>query len=186
MIAQSEQVFAKTSGAKSLALNFYGGPGSTSPLIEITRLKEMSIKPNWILSVGGQIPIHQFEAPFEIEGDLQLAREMIGYQESAALLLNGAISLRWKKTPWSETATFAFGHGLSYATIPPTIERMYLDRTNRLLYYMLIEFTVPLLNLKNYDLLLRVHHRSGAFGLFEGVVGGSDYLCLGIRIRELF
>jgi hypothetical protein len=33
----------------------------------------------------------------------------------------------------------------------------------------------------NWSVFLRVHHRSGVHGLFNGVSGGSNFLALGVR-----
>ncbi len=78
----------------------------------------------------------------------------------------------------------SLGNGLSYATDIPEIESAYLSKNSRLLYHLVFEFTFGLEPRKSdstYEALLRLHHRSGFFGLFDGVVGGSDFLCLGLR-----
>ena len=36
---------------------------------------------------------------------------------------------------------------------------------------------------KDLELVLRYHHRSGVFGLFDDVVSGSTFLSAGVRVR---
>ncbi len=36
---------------------------------------------------------------------------------------------------------------------------------------------------KNVEFLIRYHHRSGVFGLFDGVVSGSTFITAGVRFR---
>jgi hypothetical protein len=36
---------------------------------------------------------------------------------------------------------------------------------------------------KNVELVLRLHHRSGIFGLIDGVSTGSTFVTTGIRVR---
>ena len=79
----------------------------------------------------------------------------------------------------------SFGNGLSYTRRKPEYEKDITlnDRTARLLYYMMMETAFHLPGTRNWELLFRVHHRSGGYGTFQGVQGGSNYLCLGLRYR---
>lgn len=80
-------------------------------------------------------------------------------------------------------SSFAMGIGLSYALSPPEIEILVLPKTNPLLMHLIFEYEADLNQTASWQGFLRIHHRSGAYGLFNGVTGGSDYLCLGIRHR---
>jgi len=77
----------------------------------------------------------------------------------------------------------SFGNGLSYATKKPEYEKEITlnDKTSRLLYYMMVEMAFDLPSLSHWELVLRVHHRSGFYGLINDVRGGSNYLGLGLR-----
>lgn len=91
---------------------------------------------------------------------------------------------RWKLLPWSHLARSGFkaGIGLSYATEFLLAETLYISPTSKLLLHVLLEFDVfPFGENSPWGFLFRVHHRSGGFGLFDGVVGGSDFICLGVR-----
>jgi len=107
------------------------------------------------------------------------------YQE-----LNAALILRWLKFPWDRyiDTSFALGSGLSYATREPPIEVDYNAKTHGLDYdvsqwlnYLLVEFTLGLPVFPQWHLLVRIHHRSGVYGLISGVTGGSNAVAAGIR-----
>jgi hypothetical protein len=42
-----------------------------------------------------------------------------------------------------------------------------------------LEFALP--DARHWSVITRIHHRSGAFGLFNGVTGGSNALAFGVR-----
>jgi hypothetical protein len=100
---------------------------------------------------------------------------------------NALVALRWRSFPWNELVrtSFAIGNGLSWATEVPALELA--SHTNegatQLLNYLLLEWTLGLPSLLEWDLVLRIHHRSGIYGLFDGVNGGSNVLALGLKYR---
>src|SRR5450759_3222178 len=57
------------------------------------------------------------------------------------------------------------------------------DPTSHLLHYFSPEITFALPEFKQHELLIRYHHRSGVFGTFNGVWGGSNVIALGYRYR---
>jgi hypothetical protein len=77
----------------------------------------------------------------------------------------------------------SLGNGVSYATKKPEYEKEITlnDKTSRLLYYMMVEMAFHLPSLSHWELVFRVHHRSGFYGLINGVRGGSNYLGFGLR-----
>jgi hypothetical protein len=90
---------------------------------------------------------------------------------------------RWQPFPWDRylDTSFAIGEGLSYATDDPEIETEKHDRTSRVLNYLMLELAVAVPQQPRWTLFGRVHHRSGVFGLFDGVTGGSNVVGAGIR-----
>jgi len=77
---------------------------------------------------------------------------------------------------------FAVGEGLSYATHTPVIEEeQHPNDTSLLLNYLTFEFAFTPAQYREWTLVTRIHHRSGAFGLFNGTRGGSNFLALGLR-----
>jgi len=48
---------------------------------------------------------------------------------------------------------------------------------------LLLELTLSLPNTPRWNLIARLHHRSGVGGIFNGVNGGSNALGLGIKYK---
>lgn len=122
-------------------------------------------------------PAHQWE----IEG--QLAKH---FRAQRHWELNILAIYRWKRFPWHERlpTTLAIGDGLSYATDVPPLEAASTtnEGAGRLLNYILVEMTVAPPQVKSWSFIVRVHHRSGVYGLFDGVEGGSNVIGAGIKV----
>ena len=96
-----------------------------------------------------------------------------------------AFLFRWTHFVWNDSfpTTFALGEGFSYATRLPAVEIEDHTDTSKLLNHLVVEWTVALPEWEDWELNFRVHHRSGVYGLIDGVHGGSDFVCLGVRYR---
>ena len=99
---------------------------------------------------------------------------------------NAALFFRWDKFPWQVQiyTTVAIGAlGPSYATGISDGERRKSgnDEGSRLLHYMAPEITFSPPSNHDIAVIMRVHHRSGVFGLFDGVDGGSNFVSIGLR-----
>jgi hypothetical protein len=119
---------------------------------------------------------------WELEGQLVQHWGFQGHQE-----VNAVLVARWIRFPWSDYVgtSLAFGQGLSYASRVPKLEpRSDPDEgeSARLLNYLLMELELgpPQSQWRGFA---RVHHRSGAFGVFGGVRGGSNFVAVGTRYR---
>jgi hypothetical protein len=99
------------------------------------------------------------------------------------LELNALIVERWTYFPWDYyiNTSLAAGQGLSYATDIPEIEKLHHDKTSRFLGYLMFEIALSIPRFQQWSLITRIHHRSGAYGLFNGVHGASNALGFGIR-----
>lgn len=101
--------------------------------------------------------------------------------------LNGLVAARWMRYPWSEwvRTSVAIGDGLSWTSEIPEIEAASHTNTGsaQLLNYLLIEIAAGVPKWRHWDLVFRIHHRSGVYGIFDGVDGGSNTLCLGLKFR---
>jgi len=93
------------------------------------------------------------------------------------------IVARWLEFPWNQTVatTAAIGMGLSYATNVPEIEVELEGESQKLMVYWLAEITAGPVDAP-WSVLLRLHHRSVAYGLF-GEEGGMNGVGLGLRYR---
>ena len=100
--------------------------------------------------------------------------------------INGLGTLRWLTFPWNRyiDTSVAAGLGLSYATELPEFEVQDNGSSNQWLAYILVELTARLPSVPQWQLVVRVHHRSAAFGVFEdNVKGGSNAVGVGIKYR---
>jgi hypothetical protein len=112
------------------------------------------------------------------------------HQEFNILLI-----LRWHRFPWDRCldTSFAIGEGISYATRVPAYEKdphgvlhgseRKLHEASGFLNYLMLEFDFTRPEIAPWSLFVRIHHRSGAFGLFNDVHGGSNFVCSGFRYR---
>ena len=135
------------------------------------------------------VPSHRFRWEWEVNAVHWTGQQ--DHQELAGLAL-----FRWQSLPWDEwvDTSFAMGNGLSWATEEPRLEEAFHPDTGstRLLYHIVLEaeFARPRARgprashwLDPWATFLRVHHRSGIFGTFDGVDGGSNVIALGLRYR---
>lgn len=119
---------------------------------------------------------------WELEGQLVRHTGLQHHWEANAML-----ALRWMDFPWDHylDTRVAVGNGLSYASeVPPLEPGGELDRDEEsahLLYYMMVEAEFTLPRETPWSAFVRVHHRSGIFGLFDDVDGGSNFIGIGIR-----
>lgn len=99
--------------------------------------------------------------------------------------INGLLALRWHRFPWDKylETSFAVGNGLSVATEVPDVEEEGDDDSQELLNYLLFELALGLPQYPQWAFVIRLHHRSGVFGLFNGVRGGANFVCGGIKYR---
>ena len=113
----------------------------------------------------------------------------VTYQDDPAgniFVFSPYIMARWSNFPWSKTirTTFGLGGGLSYATDIPSIE-IHPQKPdgdyNRLLHYIAVEATIALPKHPDWQLVYRLHHRSGVFGLFGADNVGNTAVEVGVR-----
>jgi hypothetical protein len=100
--------------------------------------------------------------------------------------INPYMMARWSNFPWSKTirTTFGLGGGLSYASKIPSIEIKASEPNGdykNLLHYMAVEATFALPKHPDWQVVYRLHHRSGAFGLMQAENAGNTTVEIGIR-----
>lgn len=95
----------------------------------------------------------------------------------------GSFNLRWHRFPWNRyvVTTMGFGEGLSYATEKPSYEIEINNKTAYLMNFLMFDVTFAHPDLPELALMLRLHHRSGVFGLFDDVSGGSNFFVAGLK-----
>jgi hypothetical protein len=92
------------------------------------------------------------------------------------------ITLRWGRFPWSERVrtSVAFGVGLSYAFEYPWVEYELENDTQQLLIFWQLEITAGPRE-GPWSAVLRLHHRSPAWGVMGVADGGMNAPSLGFR-----
>jgi hypothetical protein len=98
----------------------------------------------------------------------------------------GALYFRYDNLPWNDTVytTFAIDTGLSLLSAKSEFEDSRSDTgTSQLLHYFSPEVTFADPDYKDIELVFRLHHRSGIFGLMDGVTTGSSFVTMGMRVR---
>jgi len=134
----------------------------------------------YAFAVSKKIASYKNSIDIEIEG--QIVKHS-GDQHH--LEFNPVLVFRYSNFPWNHVlnTSFAFGEGLSYATKIPEIEQKHNENVAKFLNYLLFEFTFAMPETQQWSLIARVHHRSGAYGLFSGVTGASNAVGLGIKYK---
>jgi hypothetical protein len=98
---------------------------------------------------------------------------------------NLPVAIRWSRFPWNHyvSTSLAYGIGPSYASEEPQAEIEEFDSTEKFLVYWFGELALGPPD-HNWSVVLRLHHRSGAFGLIlDRGVGGSNSLAIGLKYR---
>jgi len=117
---------------------------------------------------------------FELEG--QVGK---WFGDSDNWEFNFPVAIRWSKFPWNNhvATSLAYGLGPSFASEKPEAEIDVNDSTHKFLVYWYGEIALGPPG-SNWEGVLRIHHRSGAFGLVaDRGDGGSNTLCIGLKYR---
>ena len=134
----------------------------------------------WVAALGKRVASYQEKIDVEVEGQIV---KHYGAQDHWEF--NGLVATRWLPLPWDDylDTSIAGGAGLSYANEIPKLEeeRNGEGQTEKVLAYLMIELAFSRPEIPNWSLVTRIHHRSGAFGLFSGVTGSANAWGLGIR-----
>jgi hypothetical protein len=163
----------------------------------------------WAVSLYGGITagnsdtlsdIFTFDASYSDDDKLvvaALSREIYRYEQYLSLELEGQVGrhfgddsfwefaglgmVRWLPFPWDDDVdtSLDIGAGFSYYTEISEMEKERDEDAQRLLGYLAFELTFGLPQYPRWDLMLRLHHRSG----LQEVIGDSEsnFLCVGIK-----
>jgi hypothetical protein len=157
----------------------YWGRHTDTRYLQILRLG-INLQPSNVGVAGAARRLVTMGMHAHIEGEVNLGQHW-GRQSHQEI--NGLVSVRWRRFPWDHRVdtSLAAGLGLSFASRHPPIEEA-PDRppaTRRLTYLMTeLEFSRP--TQPGVGFLLRIHHRSGVFGLVSDA-RGSNFVGVGVR-----
>ena len=142
--------------------------------------------------LGGAVSrrLVRFGDAFDIEAEAGVGQRFRSLHESEAWV---ALYGRWRAFPWNDRlrTTVAISTGLNYASAVPRYEeiRTQVKGGSHLMHYLSPEITFGLPDQPNWDLVFRLHHRSGGreywgpVGIFNGTGGGVQYGEIGLRYR---
>lgn len=164
-------------------VGLYGGRFSNNALLDIVRFQtQFEDSCIYVLSVGKEVGQYKDKISFEWEGQIALHSGRQSHKEFNAVFVS-----RWLPFAWDRfiDTSLAIGNGLSYATAEPPLEILDSDnnKSSQWLYYLLVELAFGLPTQCEWDLFVRVHHRSGIFGLINDVDSGSNFIGCGIRYK---
>jgi hypothetical protein len=122
---------------------------------------------------------------FDIEAEAGVAKRFGDQTEGEVW---GALYVRITDFPWNNYlyTTFAVSTGLNYATGISDFEKEMSGLNppggTHVLHYFSPEFTFAMPDHKERQLVVRLHHRSGAYGVVSGAFSGATYLTVGLRL----
>lgn len=174
----------------SWSIMYYYGATVENSLLQTLTLHDLKRWPEHIQSLelaytlNEQNFLRRFLSPLvgivQIAGNGTLRQ---GKNEPSIYEFDPYLIFRWSALPWNHyvNTSFALGEGVSYDSSVPAIEKRDNVRTKRLLNYLMLEATLAHPAYPQLQLVARIHHRSGAFGLYGAGNTGSNDLGLGIR-----
>jgi hypothetical protein len=178
-VSADDTISEKSKSDYKWFVSIYGGLNMEENLAKIV-VPNASISDSNYLVVGAlarEIYRYKQWLSFELEG--QVGKHFGSKDDQWEFV--GAILGRWHRFPWDKyiDTSFAMGAGLS---LNSKVSQLELDRdedAQRLLGYLAFETTFGLPQYPRWDLMIRVHHRSGA----QGIIGESvtNYLCVGLK-----
>jgi hypothetical protein len=170
---------SKTKADYPWAVSLYGGVYTDDGLVDVFSLAANWVNDNNVVVAALSREIYRYKQylSFEIEG--QIGRHFgddVSHWELVGLGLG-----RWHPFPWDDIVdtSFAVGAGLSYYSEISQVEKDEDDDARRLLGYLAFELTFGLPRYPRWDLMLRIHHRSGMGGVIGD--GSSNYGCIGLK-----
>lgn len=166
---------------------FYHGSLVETNLGDVYKFNYKTSSPIYAIEVSHELSpnnlVRKYFQPFI--STLSVAGEA-GYIDDPAgsiYEINPYLLFRWEHFPWDRfiVNTYGIGWGMSYDSRVSTWEQHDSNNTKRLLDFLAFETTFALPKYPEWQLVLRLHHRSGAFGLYGADNAGSNFLGMGIR-----
>ncbi len=168
----------------SFHVSGYAGRAAEDRLLEIVTRYNTGFVDSYLAAIAPAW-VHARTGPVRWEVEGQVVRH---WGEQHHWEFNGLYVARWTEFPWDSyiDTSFAIGGGLSWATEVPRIEPRAKEfnggeESDQFLGYLLVEIEGRPPGDSNWSGFIRLHHRSGASGLFSDVRGGSNFITFGAR-----
>lgn len=168
-----------------LSIGAYAGELYHAEFIAIFyRPWSIDLSPSFLAAVNFDYRLHRWQSlPLQLEGEVNIGKRFDGADQFDFSLLP---VLRWTSLPWNDrlyTNVRVGALGVSYVTGISAWELRNSDvkHGSRWQHLLVPEVTFAKSATAPGEAFIRVHHRSGIYGLFNGVYGGSSYLSVGYR-----
>lgn len=172
------------------AISIYGGHEVTTSMTNIFFV-EYPAKPFWtwrwrnsdLAAIAVSRRLVTFWNALSIEPEAGLGQR---FGEMHATEFWGALNFRWTQFPWNNyvRTSIAIADGISFVSELDAKElRLNSPRAgSHFLNFFSPSITFALPQYPAYELLIRWHHRSGVFGLINGVHKGAQFFTAGLRV----
>jgi hypothetical protein len=161
------------------AISLYGGLHASDTINDIITFDADYSDGNNVLVAALAREVYRYKRylSFEIEGQ---AGRLFGDNASVWECVGLGIA-RWKMFPWDDflDMSIAIGAGFSYYWDISQVEKNRNEEAQRLLGYLVFELTFGVPRFSRWDLLMRIHHRSGMGGVIGE--GSSNHACIGLK-----
>ncbi|MCB1158425.1 MAG: hypothetical protein H7A25_14710 [Leptospiraceae bacterium] len=175
--------------AEDWDLSYYRGKFSDTNLGEILLQGKTKYREDYVNILALNVPIHRrlWNTSLEAEGQMGWHSGIQKHME-----FNTALLARFDGAGTS-ALSFAVGEGLSLATFNPDLENprksffspyTESEYSNKLLNFLIFELQVSAPSLFKLNVpspFVRIHHRSGIYGVFCPPTCGSNYISYGFR-----
>jgi hypothetical protein len=138
------------------------------------------------VGLAGSYQLARFWRWFTVEPELGVGGR---FGDTGSVEAWAALYVRFDGFPWREHlyTTVAASTGLNWISTLPAAEAGTPGSpepyTSQVLHYFAPEISFALPRHRQYELVLRYHHRSGIFGAINGVEDGSNVIAFGFRYR---
>lgn len=177
-----------TSCQESWSILFYLGKMTNDNLGEVATF-DFSLNSDTLysLEIGKELnPCNPFRVYFEpVVSSIDFRTNLTLLKDTYGKLteFNPYIAVNWCHFPWCKfiKTTLSVGEGVSYVSKVPYTEEHNSDQAKRLLNFLLFEIAFALPRHPQFELIARIHHRSGVFGLYHANNTGSTAVGLALR-----
>lgn len=164
----------------------YVGALSHEAVVDIVLIQpwNTALRNDYLADIHGTYTFYRFEnLPLELELEAGIAKR---FGQSHEWEFNLIPMARWTWLPWNNFVYTNIRLGLlgaSYTTGVSDWEKLNTSNHtgSRYLNFLVTEITFAPSRKSSFETFIRVHHRSGIFGLINGVHGGSNYVATGLR-----
>jgi hypothetical protein len=159
-------------------LTVYAGAHAQDDIGDIFSLKPKFEDNDYLVVAALAREFWHYKHYFGLEVEGQVGKH---FNNDSFWEFNGVLVGRWHAFPWNKyvDTSFAVGDGISVYTEVSKVEEEDDEDAGQVLNYLMFELALGLPRFPQWDLVLRIHHRSSVFGLAGSA--GSNYLCGGIK-----